>query len=466
MKDTLSSSGLLCTPTTVRERVPFATNTLVVVGSQLVRYGLTLATWTVIARLLGPKVLGEVQLAYLLPGWILLLTNFGLPLANIYFLGKQTYSLSQMLGNVLLRWSVESCVVISVLFLARELVLKYVKVSPEVYVVIVCWIPLQILNSYLTSILTAQMRFFAQLWINLVQGVAVILAVLLAAGPLGLGTVGAVAGLVAATGLVVLLELWFLRSGFTLQKVQNMRPPLHLIRECFRFGLRGYFANLAQFVTYRFDSFIVSYLLGITALGIYAAAYTAAEMIGYLPGCVATVVFPATAVSSVADANWRTARLSRMSVAFVSLTSMVAAAIAPWLFPALLGTRFADSILLFWLLLPGTAMLAAAKVITADLLGRGFPQYASRGSVGGLVAIAGLNVWLIPKYGLMAAAVSSSLVYGGQAIYWVTCLKRLTGMNARDLLVLTPDDLRLAVSVFSRRTGPLYLRLRSLFATA
>jgi O-antigen/teichoic acid export membrane protein len=457
-----SGSGAVGTPAEAEVSLPFATNTALLIASQLVRYGLTVATWAVIARLLGPKGLGEVQFAYLLPGSVLLLTNFGLPVANIYFLGRQAYPLSQMLGNVLLRWVIEACTVVPLLLLARGLILNYVPVSTEIYAAIICWIPLQILNSYLTSILTAQMRFYAQFWINLMQGTAVIIAVLVAVVLLGLGTVGAVGGLIAATCVIVLVELWFLRNGLVLHQ---LRPPVTLIRNCLRFGLRGYFANLAQFVTYRLDSLIVSYLLGMTALGIYAASYTGAEMLLYFPNCLATVMFPATAASSIADANWRTARVSRLTFAFALLGSIASAAVAPWLFRAVLGPRFTYSVVLFWALLPGIIMLAGAKIITADLLGRGLPQHSILVSLGGMVAIAVLDVWLIPRHGLIAAALTSSVVYGCQAAYWVRCLTRVSGMKTSDLLLVTPEDLRIVAWSVSLRTRPLYARLRSLFAS-
>src|SRR5690348_9857088 len=105
----MSGSSPVGTSTSAEAHIPFATNTAIVMVSQVVRYGMTLATWAVIARLLGPKSLGEIQIAYLLSGTVLLLTNFGLPLANIYFLGKQAYSISHILGNVLLRWFIEVC---------------------------------------------------------------------------------------------------------------------------------------------------------------------------------------------------------------------------------------------------------------------------------------------------------------------------------------------------------------------
>jgi O-antigen/teichoic acid export membrane protein len=247
--------------------------------------------------------------------------------------------------------------------------------------------------------------------------------------------------------------------------MQGMQPSFKLIRECLEFGIRGYFANLAQFVTYRFDSFIVSYLLGMSALGIYAAAYTLAEMYSYLPSCLATVVFPATAASSIAEANWRTPRVSRISFAFVVLTSIIGGAVAPWLFPAILGPQFTYSVVLFWALLPGSVMLAGTKIITADLLGRGYPQYASRGALSGMVAIVVLDVWLIPKYGLLAAALSSSLVYGCQAMYWVRCLGRVTGLKTSELIVMTGDDLSIITHRLQLRTRPIFVRLRSLLAT-
>ena len=450
--DSTAGSSQACTPSLTGKRLPFSTNTALAIAAQIVRYGFTLATWAIIARLLGAKALGEVQAAYLVPGSVLLLTNLGLPIANIYFLSKRAYSLPQILGNVLLRWLIESCSVVPLLLLARGLVLKYIPLSTDVYFVVVAWIPLQILNSYLTSVLTAQMRFYQQLWISVAQGISVLIAVVVAV----------VTGLAIATCIVVWLELWLVRDGFVMH---GMQPPFTLIHECLQFGIRGYFANLAQFVTYRFDSFIVSYLLGMSALGIYAAAYTVAEMFSYLPSCLATVVFPATAASTIEEANWRTARVSRITFAFVVFASIIGAAVAPWIYPAILGSQFTYSVVLFWALLPGSIMLAGTKIITADLLGRGFPQYASRASSCGMVAIVILDIFLIPRYGLMAAAVSSSVVYGCQAVYWVRCLVRVTGLNMSDLLVPALGDLNAITGLLSARTRSVRLRLRSLFAT-
>ncbi|MCU1285428.1 MAG: Membrane protein involved in the export of O-antigen and teichoic acid [Acidobacteriales bacterium] len=449
---------LECGHETQKSRFSFTTNTAILMASQLARYGLTLATWAVIARLLGAKALGEVQIAYLLPSWLLLSTNFGLPLSNIYFLGRRTYSLPQILGNLFLRWLIESCLIVVVMFLARGLVLKFIAIDPSIYPVIIAWIPLQILNSYFTSILTAQMRFFEQFWINIAQGVAVISIVLMAVVYFHGGTKGAITGLVIATAIVVAMQLLFLREGLK----ARLMPQWELVRDCFQFGLRGYFANLAQFVTYRLDSFIVSYYLGVAALGIYAAAYTAAEMLFYLPSSFATVVFPATASSTIEEANWRTARVSRLSISVVFFGAVVGAVISPWVFANLFRGQFKQSVVLFWILLPGVVLLASTKIHTADLLGRGFPQYASRGSVGGMIGTAILDVWLIPAHGLIAAAAISTAVYACQTVYYVSCLHRVTGLTVEDLFLLTGDDVRLASGVLSNKTYPLLSGIRSL----
>jgi O-antigen/teichoic acid export membrane protein len=234
--DLAAESNQKCTLARAGKHLPFATNTAIVIASQIARYGFTLATWAVIEKIMGPKVLGEVQVAYLVPGFVLLLTNLGLPIANIYFLSKRAYSLPQILGNVLLRWLIESCAVVPLLLLARGLVLKYIPLNIDVYFVVVAWIPLQILNSYLTSVLTAQMRFYQQFLINLVQGTAVMIAVLIAVFGFGLNTAGVVGGLAAATVIVVLLELWLLRDDFA---IRAMQPPGKLMRESCHFRVYG-----------------------------------------------------------------------------------------------------------------------------------------------------------------------------------------------------------------------------------
>jgi Polysaccharide biosynthesis C-terminal domain len=108
-------------------------------------------------------------------------------------------------------------------------------------------------------------------------------------------------------------------------------------------------------------------------------------------------------------------------------------------------------------------MLASTKVVTADLLGRGFPQYANRGALTGMIAIVILDMFFIPKYGLMAAALSSSIVYGCQSVYWLRSLRRETGLKTSDLLRVTKDDLTVITTLLSTRTRS--LRLRSLLAT-
>src|SRR5690348_3797307 len=234
MKVASISAGSPSGPLGARAPVPFATNTAFVVASQVVKYCLVTATWAIIARLLGPKAVGEIQIAYVLSGLVLLLSNFGLPLANIYFVGKRTYPPPQIVGNIILRWLTETCVVIPLLLLMHGFVVEYIPVSRWVYRAIVCWIPLQSLNSYLMSVLTAEMRFCEQFWINVLQGMTVIVLVAFTIGPLGLGTVGAMSALIAATSIVLLLQLWFLRNHVV---VYQLKPPVELIRKCLSFGL-------------------------------------------------------------------------------------------------------------------------------------------------------------------------------------------------------------------------------------
>ena len=63
------------------------------------------------------------------------------------------------------------------------------------------------------------------------------------------------------------------------------------------------------------------------------------------------------------------------------------------------------------LLLPGVVLLGGAKVLTNEIAGRGYPHYNSLNSGLALVLTVIFDLVLIPRYGVVGAALASSLAY-------------------------------------------------------
>ena len=438
---------------TVPRKNSFTGNSVLVFVAQVFRYVLMVAAWAIVARALGPAALGRLQLEFVFCSWVVLFTELGLSIGTIYYVGKKFYPVEDVLGYVLFRAVIASAASVTALWIASPLVLRYVKVPADLYVWVLVWIPLQILTYYLGALFTAEQRFGQLYVVTFLQGVAVILVIAPLTLLLKLGDRGALAGIMAGTLVAATVEFAILVGKF---HWRNLSIRRNMNRDFLRFGIRGYFANIAQLFTYRFDSFIVGYDAGSAALGIYAVAYTAAELLWYIPSTVATVLMTTTAGSSAEEASVRTARVCRMALLFAGTAGIAGGLVASPVFP-LLGARYAASITLLWALLPGTILLAAAKILSADFIGRGRPEYSSHSSGVGFVATVVLDLLLIPRYGALAAAVISSLIYGLQTLYLFRCFRFESGLPYRQFVLAEKSDLALLLRAVSRETTRLRL---------
>jgi O-antigen/teichoic acid export membrane protein len=388
--------------------------------------------WAVIARTSGHKVLGEIQDTFLFASEAIMFCNLGLTIPIIYFTGQKRYPLPMIVGNAV-TWAIAaSAGTVGLLWLGRSVFARLLPISPALYLTGLAWILPLLLFNYLNSILLGEKRFGELVWISLIQGSVNLIAVSVASFSLGFNAKGLILVLMFVTTLGVVLQLWFLRGAW---KFAQLLPSRALVRDSLSMGLRAYFANMTQFMTYRFDSFIVGYISGSGPLGLYAVAYTIAEMLWYVPQIMATVLLPTTASSKSDEANWRTAYVCRLALMIGLLSGAGCFVAAPWLIPAFLGVKFSYSVSLLWLLLPGTIAFVYAKILSADLLGRGHPEYTSWGSFFSMIATLGLDVLLIPRFGVAAAAAISSVVYAAQAAYLIGCFRRATRVAIASILI-------------------------------
>jgi O-antigen/teichoic acid export membrane protein len=176
-------------------------------------------------------------------------------------------------------------------------------------------------------------------------------------------------------------------------------------------GLRGQLGNVAAFFNYRFDVFIVNYYLDPAQVGLYALGVAISEGLWQIPQATALALFPRTARTPGEDASEFTCLILRHVFAISCLSAAALALLSPVAVPLLFGQRFAPSVRVIWLILPGTIVTAMAKVASSHLTGRG---KTGRNSVFAGVAVLvtlGLDLLLIPRFGIAGAAVASSVSY-------------------------------------------------------
>jgi O-antigen/teichoic acid export membrane protein len=193
------------------------------------------------------------------------------------------------------------------------------------------------------------------------------------------------------------------------------RPDRALLGESVRFGVRAWIGSLSSAFNDRLDQILVALLASEVALGLYAAAVNAFEILIYLASAAATAILPLMA-RVAADVRTERVLAAFRSVALVTVAGIaVAAAVGPPLLPLMFGDAFDDSGTPFLWLLPGALGFVAMAIFSNALVASSRPGRSSIGPLVSLVTTVIGDVLLIPPLGAEGAAIAASaaLLAGG-----------------------------------------------------
>lgn len=258
-------------------------------------------------------------------------------------------------------------------------------------------------------------------------------------------------GLFAAhvTQLRILVTAWMtgvcapaLLAVIVLRRTVNIwrMPGRRFVKHAFEFGWRSHLGAVVQYMQHRADVVLIMYFLPLRDLGIYSLAIGLVELLWYVPQSVSQVLLPHVASSNESDADSITSAFCRASVSVAALLSLLLGTIStfvvPWLLPA-----FRESIPAIWALLPGAVGASIFKVLSADLNGRGQPlKTLFPASIGLAFSLAGC-CYAIPRFGMLGAAVVTSLSYLLNASLYVYMYARTSSLTPSSLIIVRWSDL-------------------------
>ncbi len=227
--------------------------------------------------------------------------------------------------------------------------------------------------------------------------------------------------------------------------------PSSPLRSALRFGRRAWSADVLQFLNYRLDLFMLAAFATGADVGRYSVAVSLTMLAWLAPAAIGQVLLPRTAsLDSAAEAgevgreqaDRATARVIRHTVILQLPTGVALVALLLVGIPLFYGPPFHQSIELGLLLLPGALILSVAKVISAVVTGRGFPQYSVYNGLISVPVTVALYFILIPPLGATGAALGSSASYTLTTVFAMYFYRRATGRSVRAAVVPTVTDLR------------------------
>ena len=427
----------------------FASSVASVVGGQVACALLALVTEICYARVLGPAGRGQISLCLMAIAFGVLVGGMGGEGTIILWSADARRRATTWLPAVLL-WGFLGCVLTCSFW-----VFAYWKwhpaflrnLNPILAIIVLLSIPIGVFFDYQIGMLVGEERFKTR------AGVATASQ---AAGLLGFAALlffgrdpeNAMWGNLLGILVGVVIAAAVLKGAFRgFWKLGAARPSF---APTLSFAMRCQFGLVASFFNYRLDVFIVNYFLDAAQLGLYALAVVISEALWQIPAAAALALFPRTARTIDEGATEFTCTIMRQ-ILVIACAGAILIAIASWLFlPLVFGERFRPSIVVVWLLLPGTLALSLGKLGASDLAGRGKSGYSSVFSIIALIVTVLLDLLFIPRLGIHGAALASSAAYFTNTILVLTALRYELKVSWKSLLLPTYADFASYQQVWSR----------------
>ncbi|HUD72223.1 MAG TPA: oligosaccharide flippase family protein [Dongiaceae bacterium] len=390
------------------------------------------------ARFLGPEGRGLLATLSVVTGLALQFGNPGLHTGNIYFVSRQPHRTAAVLGNTLVvSWAAGilcGAAAIGAVVLRPDL---FPGIPIRLLLVTAAALPFQFMILLYQNTLLGQGDVAV---FNLLEaGNKVITFALLAAWLvlLGGGASGAVllfAGLAILNGTI---------SALACARRTPFRPGFDaaLFREMLHYGGRVYLACLFAFLVIRSDLLLVNYFLGTAAAGVYSIAVQISDALLLLPVTIGMILLPRVAAEHAGSGVEMTARILRHTALLLTGIVIAAGILVGPVVRIFYGRGFEAAALATLCLLPGIWALGLNGVLMNHFAGRGMPAVTLYAPLAGLLLNVGLNLVVVPRYGIAGAAATSSLAYALMLALSLAAFMRSGRIGWRRTLLLGSDEL-------------------------
>lgn len=409
------------------------TGYLTVYGARIFAVMLGLVLTVASARLLGPEGRGEFAAA--LAGVVL-----GVQLLNLGLSSSLLLVFSQKPGHIRTGltslWALAAVWALILLVAGASLSARSL---PEKFPFLrwwplwCAWIPIQLIGLYQTAALTA-LRDYSAIIGKEIGGRAAMVAFGLAALLIFHGEVMPfLAALLLADALIAVFGAALVaRRAPPSQK--DLSSP-NLVRAALRLGLRAYPVLFLSYLVLRVDVLLLRGLRGAEETGIYSIAAQFVDLGLILPATIAALLIPEI-VEAAGNPTVVVARARRVLLYAVGLSLVVLIFGSPAI-RLVFGEPYRNAYVPLLLLLPGFIALSVQNVLMQHFNARGFPLFVAGFWTIAAAVNVGLNLMLIPRFGMYAAAATSSVSYALVCLLALIRFRKETSIRWRSLVFET-----------------------------
>jgi O-antigen/teichoic acid export membrane protein len=415
----------------------------------VVSFVFRVVTSALIARAMGPTMMGVWILMTLLPSYAEAFGRMKSDMAAVYYLGKGRYTLGEVcftLNLIALVTSGAMCLALALgePYVTREL-FGGVRMPTLLYYSVLATIPLYFISmnyAYLLIHLEDVPAYNLQTVIKTV--VPGLLAVVLIYGwrpSLAALVIGLLVG--NAGALVV--------SVFRVHRVEALKPVFdwRMAADLSTFGGRLYLAGLVEHLNQYLTGLIVGIYMPAAQVAYFRMGQDRLQVLDQVPAALNTILYPRVSKTDVAgEAEQLTARSVRILILLLAAAGAAAAVLVWPMVYLLYGAAFLPMVVSVWWLLPGVVAAGATSPIVQYLMGTGRPHYVYRMAIVPLVVQVAAGVPLTIRFGYRGAAVAMSVAFAAHGMVRLAVFVRATRRQTAPLMPRR-EDVRLLRSFAS-----------------
>ena len=391
--------------TAVPQRVSLARNSAARFLAESTGLAFGMVAGVLTARWLGPADKGLFSSLTFLAALVVQLCSMGLGDAAIVLVGQRRATVQEAVAMTLFPTLCSGLVAMIILWPAALVAFDEDWDRVRSATMIACaGVPLSTLAYVLGFLLAAQERIAAESVVVGVTSAMTTVGIVLFVGVLPLSLAGAVLASLLGSGIgLVVAAALVIRFGLSLRP----RADWDYLRTALRYGVPVEASYLVTLMFLRVDLLVVYSLAGAGAAGQYSVALTVAALVGLLPTAISHATFPRTANLEEHEANQLTVQAFRFGVVAAVAGGLMLAAAIPFAVPLLFGPAFRPAVTPAILLIAGGIIWSSQWLLCRAAAARGRPGLLLWSFTVGLVVMITLDAVLVPRLGLVGAALGS-----------------------------------------------------------
>lgn len=421
----------------------FFRDSLLTYGTELLNSALLFVNGVLIARLLGPDGRGRYAVLVLVPVTCYAIGHLGFFQGLVHGSIKERASLPVRALHALIMAGALGVVLMGVAALVFRTgwLGQFETASPVTVALAVAGLPMMLLNHFAQAILLGRDDLARRNILRLLEPAVYFGGSLVLLIGMGLGLPGAMGAWIASHWVVGFVSLsWLVPMAAEV----GFRPDWRRLLQDLRFGLESFGGAVAIFLLHRQDQALVAYFLDDADVGNYAVAYSLIMMMGILPNAIQAAFLPKVTSAWYGDGGREemTPFVCRVMVAISTVLGLGAVVVIRPLVRLFYGEAYLPAVPPFLVLLPGVIVLAGLSALHSAMQARSAQRWVSVGAALALVANVLLDIWWIPRFGIVGAAAASMVAYILMValVAWAF-LSIDRHLTVRDLTLLRRDDL-------------------------